>query len=287
MAYGDEYDPNATGSPDDPHAGMVWNPATGQWEPAQPQAGDNINPLTGQPYTGLAPVGGSVNDPTPPGLHYDNSLTIPKPPDLNNDVRGGTDTPAGPGTLGALGGLGQPGTLTAPFTDTFTRPPLRDLPQVPGLTLPSFRGAAPFRDTTAADITADPGYAFLLGEGQKGVAQSAAARGLLNSGGTLKDIAKWTEDYAGTRFNDVDQRRRGDYLLNYQTQTLDPYKFAYQSALDSFAPQLTGYTTNAADTQHRNDADETSAWNQFLQKFNQFKDQRDSTWDKASTVLLN
>lgn len=193
-----------------------------------------------------------------------------------------------PQSLLDFANIGGPNTLTAPFTGTFNAPNTsvgswwEDIPE---LNLPTFKQADPFAPTTAADVTKDPGYAFLLGEGQRGVAQSAAARGLTNSGGTLKDIAKWTEDYAGTRFNDVDQRRRNDYSINYQTQTLDPYKYAYQSALDAYAPKLTAWTTKASANQRAGELNYSNAWQQFLQQYNQFVDQRDSTWNKVSSVL--
>lgn len=213
---------------------------------------------------------------------------LPDTGGVGDDTRSIEDGPGpapAPNTLGGLG-LGQPGTLTAPFTDTYSRPTPNALPSVPGLTLPGFKAPDPFRQTTAEDVYGDTGYKFSRDEGLTGVQQSAAARGLLNSGGTLKDIAKWGTDFAGTRFADVDSRRRNDYMMNYQTQTLDPYRFAYQSALDSYAPQLTGYTTNAANTQHLNDQDQASSWNQFMFGFDKFRDQRDSTWNKASQVLM-
>lgn len=227
-----------------------------------------------------------------PRFQGDWSVTedMPAPPvPYGEDTRSYADPgPAPVPTLGTLGGLGGAGTLTAPFTQApptlaSGTPWFRD---APGLNLPQFKAPDPFRATTAEDVYADPGYAFLLGEGQKGVQQSAAARGLLNSGGTLKDIARWTEDYAGTRFNDVDQRRRGDYLLNYQTQTLDPYRFAYQSALDAFAPGLTSWTTEMSAKQRAQESDNANLWNSFLFDFDKFRDQRDSTWNKASQVLM-
>jgi hypothetical protein len=52
------------------------------------------------------------------------------------------------------------------------------------------------------DYTASPGYQFRLGEGLRGVENSAAARGLLQSGGTLKGIDKYAEGLAASDFND-------------------------------------------------------------------------------------
>ena len=52
------------------------------------------------------------------------------------------------------------------------------------------------------DYTASPGYQFRLNEGLKGVQNSAAARGILQSGGTLKGLTKYGQDYAANDFND-------------------------------------------------------------------------------------
>lgn len=50
--------------------------------------------------------------------------------------------------------------------------------------------------------TTSPGYQFRLGEGLRGVENSAAARGLLQSGGTLKGIDRFSQDYAASDFGD-------------------------------------------------------------------------------------
>jgi hypothetical protein len=52
------------------------------------------------------------------------------------------------------------------------------------------------------DYTASPGYQFRLGEGLRGVENSAAARGILQSGGTLKGIDKYAEGLAASDFGD-------------------------------------------------------------------------------------
>lgn len=55
------------------------------------------------------------------------------------------------------------------------------------------------------DHTTSPGYQFRLAEGLRGVENSAAARGILQSGGTLKGIERYAEGMAandyGDRFN--------------------------------------------------------------------------------------
>lgn len=50
--------------------------------------------------------------------------------------------------------------------------------------------------------TTSPGYQFRLNEGLRGVENSAAARGLLQSGGTLKGINRYAEGMAAGDFGD-------------------------------------------------------------------------------------
>jgi hypothetical protein len=103
----------------------------------------------------------------------------------------------------------------------------------------------------------DPGYQFTQEEGQRGVEASAAARGVLNTGGTLRDIAKWNQALASTQYQNVADRAlqgfktntdnayaafttnaandKAAYDANYKTQYEDPYRNAYQSAWDKWS----------------------------------------------------
>lgn len=51
------------------------------------------------------------------------------------------------------------------------------------------------------DHTTSPGYQFRMDEGLRGVEGSAASRGLLGSGGTLKDIIRFSQGTAADDFN--------------------------------------------------------------------------------------
>lgn len=53
---------------------------------------------------------------------------------------------------------------------------------------------------------ADPGYAFRMSEGMKGLERSAAARGGLMSGGTLKGIQRFGQDLASQEFQNAFNR---------------------------------------------------------------------------------
>lgn len=51
------------------------------------------------------------------------------------------------------------------------------------------------------DYTASPGYQFRFGEGQRAVEGSAASKGMLMSGGTLKDLTRFGQGLAADDFN--------------------------------------------------------------------------------------
>lgn len=55
---------------------------------------------------------------------------------------------------------------------------------------------------TGADLKNDPGYQFGLQQGTDAIQSSASARGGLFSGATQKALAKYGQDYAGTKFNE-------------------------------------------------------------------------------------
>lgn len=59
---------------------------------------------------------------------------------------------------------------------------------------------------TAAQVMAEPGYQFGLAQGNKNLQGSAAARGGLYSGATLKALNRFGNDYATTKFDNAYNR---------------------------------------------------------------------------------
>jgi hypothetical protein len=53
----------------------------------------------------------------------------------------------------------------------------------------------------------DPGYEFRLSEGNKALNAAAAARGLSNSGRTLKELTRYGQDYSSNEYNNVYNRQ--------------------------------------------------------------------------------
>lgn len=66
------------------------------------------------------------------------------------------------------------------------------------------------KDFTSADFSKDPGYDFRMQEGMKALERSAAARGGLNSGATLKSIGRYGQDYASNEYGNAYNRFNQD-----------------------------------------------------------------------------
>jgi hypothetical protein len=103
------------------------------------------------------------------------------------------------------------------------------------------------KDKTAADygkyasaefgmdkFTADPGYAFRMSEGLKALDRSAAARGGLLSGSTLKGAQRYGQDLASTEYQNAFNRYQ-----TARTNTLNPFA-SLAGVAQSSANTLTG-----------------------------------------------
>lgn len=66
------------------------------------------------------------------------------------------------------------------------------------------------RDFTMNDYQQDPGYQFRLDEGNKAINAAAAARGLGNSGATMKALARYGQDYASNEYQNAYNRFNAD-----------------------------------------------------------------------------
>lgn len=71
------------------------------------------------------------------------------------------------------------------------------------------------RPYTMSDLTMDPGYQFRLSEGQRGVESSAAARGGVLSGATLKALDQYNQGFASNEVNNAYNRYTSDLSGRY------------------------------------------------------------------------
>lgn len=97
---------------------------------------------------------------------------------------------------------------------------------------------------SVGDVTSDPGYQFGLDQGLKAVQGSAAARGALNSGATLKALTRYGNDYATTKYGDAYNRVKSerDTLYNRYAGIAD----TAQTATGSVAQAGQNYVNNAS-----------------------------------------
>lgn len=99
---------------------------------------------------------------------------------------------------------------------------------------PAPRFNAPrFKPPTLEEAQNEPGYAFSLDQGRKALESSAAARGTLNTGGTLKGTLEYGQKLGQQNYQNVFNR------------ALSVFDRLYQGELDMYKPLLTEWQTNA------------------------------------------
>jgi uncharacterized protein YciI len=86
--------------------------------------------------------------------------------------------------------------------------------------LAEYQKLAPYEDFGMKQFQADPGYNFRMAEGLKGLERSAAARGLLQSGGTLKGIQQYGQNLASSEYENAFSR-----YLSQREARMDPYRY--------------------------------------------------------------
>lgn len=99
---------------------------------------------------------------------------------------------------------------------------------------------------TMADYQADPGYAFRMSEGMKALQQSAAARGGLLSGSTLKGIERFGQDLASQEYQNAFNR----YYTQRQAvlNPLQAFLGQGQSAVNAMGGNIGGAAQGMAGT---------------------------------------
>ena len=147
-----------------------------------------------------------------------------------------------PSTTPTTGGGGAP---SLPSFSVPKLPAYPEMPPVPVFTPPQFR--AP----DLAALQADPGYLARLGHGQRALEQSAAARGVLRTGGTLKDLVRYGQDLASQEYGNVYDR------------ALDQYRTDYEGAYAAYQPQLVGWQTGVTGARQQWETQVNDTYNRF------------------------
>jgi len=239
---------------------------TGTESSAQQFINADIQQLIGQGYTpeqaaslanasfSAAPVGGTAA--VTPGGTTDWSKYLTSPSVLGSVISGGAGL-LGAGMQANAAREAAQGIADANITsnqlmarmneqnrarqEPFYQAGLNALPAYTQGVMPGGNLVRPFAES---DFKADPGYGFRMSEGMKGLERSAAARGGLLSGATLKGAERFGQDIASNEYNNAYNR----YVGNQATQR------NALAGLTGFAPTAssamqagdTAYGSNAA-----------------------------------------
>lgn len=152
--------------------------------------GDDPNyGMTGSGYGGLAGGG---------GYGYGGAIGLPE------GFSVGTQTGGGQYPLASYSAPGLLQPWTTPFSSPYSH----------------------YQSPTGEQVANEPGYAFGRDEGLQALQRSAAAKGTLLTGGTQKDLMRWGNDYATTKYGQADDRMFRNTGYNYGND-LGEYQQAY------------------------------------------------------------
>lgn len=121
---------------------------------------------------------------------------------------------------------------------------------IPGLPAPRAPGSEfgfLTRAPTLQDLQFDPSYGFRLNQNLGAIENSAAARGMQLSGSTLKDLSRFSQDYASQEFGNAYGRKRAEDTDLYN-------RFASLAGIGQTAAAQTGQTAANASMTFGNQA---------------------------------
>ncbi len=187
--------------------------------------------------------GGIVASPIDPSVGVvEPPPPLPTPGSRARETGGGDARVAPPGPTGPTGGGGGTGPTFPPSnTGSFSWP---------GITLPPPFHTGPyappqpfsfpqFRAPSLEDARNEPGYAFARDEGQRALQTGQAAKGILRTGGSLKDLLAWGDKFAEQNYGNVFNRAKDTYSTNFAT-AFEPYKANAQIGLDAYTTNYRG-----------------------------------------------
>lgn len=178
-----------------------------------------------------------------------------------------------PGADAALPTFQAPADATLP--PGFKAPDAAKLPDFQAPTdsaLPTFQGPGDFKAPTAADVLKDPSYLFRRDQGADAIQNSAAAKGMTNSGGSLVDIMNYGQQAASQEYGNVWNRDFNAWNGDW-THALETYGAGTDRANTSYARAKGEYgdLTTKANTEYGRGMDAYKA----------AVDRAGSIWDRA------
>lgn len=114
------------------------------------------------------------------------------------------------------------------------------------------------RNFQASDFETDPGYQFRLGEGQKQIESSAAARGGLLSGAAAKALTKYNQNFASNEYGNAYNRFNANQTNTYNR--LAGIAGVGQQATNQLQQAGTNYATGASNALQQRGAARASGY---------------------------
>lgn len=242
-------------------------PANQPWPPPL-SPGDSYGPNPGQ----VIKATGTPNNLFPPTTDVVPGVDLP----LANPVAPPGGTGGGPSPTGGGGGIPTgnfedpgfqfphfvpPEVPTIPNAPTYT-PPGAYVPPEP-LAPPTF-SAPPafsydpfsygdFQQPTLDEAKNAPGYQFAADEGRRALETGQAARGLLRTGGSLKDLFSWGDRFAEQNYGNVFNRDLQTYGTN-RGNAFDNWSANRENAADAYRTNY-GISKDVFDTNYGNTRD--------------------------------
>jgi hypothetical protein len=237
---------------------------------------------------------GTIGIPSNPGTYWDwdgDHWTMR--PDPNYSQTGTTTTTpttttttGGPTPTGGSDGLIDFGTDFGTYSGgdfNATLSPRATFGTAPTFTAPTFGAPPPFAYNkqfsapTASELSNEPGFQFRLDQGRKALEQSAAGKGVLRTGGTLKDLINYGQNFASNEYGNAYNRKFNEYKFDYDKEadiyarnygvSRDVFDRNYKGKYDEFQPQMTVWQTNA-------NADQRAAELQFQREWEKYNSDR-------------
>lgn len=127
---------------------------------------------------------------------------------------------------------------------------------MPGFTPPPGFEPPKFGAPDPNQLLNDPAYQFRLNQGNKALNASAAARGVLHTGGTLQDIVGYGQDYASQEYQNAYNRALQTHEQDYRGAH-DKYNADYKGAFDKHATEYDAWALKSGQ--------DFGAWETWLQ----------------------
>lgn len=128
-----------------------------------------------------------------------------------------------------------------------------------------FKPPDAFQAPTGLTEQNDPGYQARLNLGEQALQRSAAAQGTLLTGGTLRDINSFAQDYASNEYGNVYNRALTGWTTNYN-KALTDYTTTYNASLND-------WTTNY-----------NKAFNEYQQSYNIYENNQANQYNRLANL---